>query len=435
MTIIPSFFYKRLLIFIPLLAIFLSSCTSIENKSTTAIFIDSPKDDLLKVAFELEHALPNEANLIPLSNTIIQQDVSKDSLKVYFNTDKIYKFIGNDSGFSVFINDEEIKFNNYSEYKSWLTDNFTAFIPENNYSDRINYYKKAIEKQELYSDTTTYEGLLTLLDKTNVGNDSILLQIKRNISQVDALDIDKKLLMVECNIKLSKYDEAFSILEKLYLENPENGRVNYLLSYMSPLRLPSLTEKTPTQLRDIAYVNSYGNIRLLEQLGFIFLNDEDVKRYVYAEDIYRKLSAYDPQNPRYLTRLGLSLRMRNKVDKAREIYKRAVDLEPNNFMTLYHYGTMLYLKDPDAAKLIFEKAVEAGDSLDSYIYLGKIAFNNKDYDKALEYYRLRVKNSGKDTYFRRQALKGIRNTNKAISHRDSLLNLEETEDEPIQSKE
>jgi len=80
--------------------------------------------------------------------------------------------------------------------------------------------------------------------------------------------------------------------------------------------------------------------------------------------------------------------------------------------------------------------IALGDTLDSYLYLGKIYYLQKDYDTALSYFRQRVRNSyGKGDKIKYQALKGIRNSlreKRKITAADSLkATQQETDHEHI----
>ena len=236
-----------------------------------------------------------------------------------------------------------------------------------------------------------------------------------------------RLLNSEIALFIGKYDVAYSLIsDKLSINNEVETRLEnikpeilYLISKFSDNRISSMGYKSKQKIVESAFDNINLNTDLLQNLAYEFLYNYDRFTIYKAEEIFTILSKIYPKNVKFIVELAFARRLLNKMDSSLELMAKAIELDPTNWYYLYSYGTQLYVKDSKKAKDIFLEAIEMGDSLNSNLYLGKIYYDEENYEKALFFYRERVRHSfGPDDEFKLQALKGIRRSLKKIEEKE-----------------
>ncbi|MEI0699179.1 tetratricopeptide repeat protein [Brachyspira intermedia] len=132
----------------------------------------------------------------------------------------------------------------------------------------------------------------------------------------------------------------------------------------------------------------------------IIYNDADT---VYYEiDAYKALKEYsenDPDNKELLFMLGLMEYDRNYIEEAEKIFARLLDLNYQKDKVMYYLASLYYedssmfhfsakINIEEICKLI-ENAIELNNNDSEYWYLlgGINLYTNKDYNKALYYYK------------------------------------------------
>jgi tetratricopeptide (TPR) repeat protein len=106
--------------------------------------------------------------------------------------------------------------------------------------------------------------------------------------------------------------------------------------------------------------------------------------------------------------------------KAHEIYRKLADFNPDSAENHYNLGVANYqLKNYDRAEQNFLRALEISDHLESYLYLGAICRHRENYDKALYYFRERIRRkTGDKDHYAKEAMRQVRTILEIIS--DSL---------------
>jgi tetratricopeptide (TPR) repeat protein len=161
---------------------------------------------------------------------------------------------------------------------------------------------------------------------------------------------------------------------------------------------------------------------------------EEVTLQKYIEMLLTNLQVNNQPAPEIRERLELALRLvpnhytalllKGKYhlamfdyEAAAQVFERARKLHPEEAVPYYNLGVVKYYqKQYDAAFAEFQKAVEIGNYLDAYLYLGVLYQQRGEYEKALEHFRYRVaRKTGPDDYYAIQAMKGIRECLKALN--------------------
>jgi tetratricopeptide (TPR) repeat protein len=122
---------------------------------------------------------------------------------------------------------------------------------------------------------------------------------------------------------------------------------------------------------------------------------------------YLRLNPYEPDILSLLASIYLKIK---EPEQAIGLYKILLKSEPDNAELNYNLGICdFHMKNYDSAMQHFFKAIKINDHTDSYLYIASIYKLRKDYEKALYYFRERVKRkSGNDDEYARQAMRGIR---------------------------
>jgi tetratricopeptide (TPR) repeat protein len=165
---------------------------------------------------------------------------------------------------------------------------------------------------------------------------------------------------------------------------------------------------------------SVAELSKLSQQGYQFLRENMLRE---AEDKFRELLEYDPENNYALVGLGDTLRKRRNLDTAVEYYKRCLELYPNNNYALFgladaykglkHYNRALevwerYLEHDSEnvtiltrvadsyrkvrnfkrSKELYERVLEIeADNAYALIGLGHLHYDFRDYENALHYWK------------------------------------------------
>jgi tetratricopeptide (TPR) repeat protein len=99
-----------------------------------------------------------------------------------------------------------------------------------------------------------------------------------------------------------------------------------------------------------------------------------------------------------------------ETEQAIILYKKVLEKNPGQAEIHYNLGICYFhLQEYELAKQYFQQAIRINDHSDSYLYLGGIYKLQNDFDKALYYFRERVKRKKDDQdEYARQAMRGIR---------------------------
>lgn len=145
----------------------------------------------------------------------------------------------------------------------------------------------------------------------------------------------------------------------------------------------------PFWLEEVVYKKilsiSPNNPYALNNLGYLYA-EFGVHR-AEALDLCQRAADQAPNNPGFRDSLGWAAFKNQQYDKAENELKKAISLNPDNYDSYYHLGTLYYVrKNVPKAIEMYEKAVrikpEAAEALNNYAYL--LAENDRDLDKAVQ---------------------------------------------------
>jgi len=222
-------------------------------------------------------------------------------------------------------------------------------------------------------------------------------------------------IMGRIALREGEYQKADTYLKKAFIDDPSNCRIHLALSYL-------LNER----LEEIGYNN---RIEILERTAFIdpgYANAvyELAKEYyetgtgtptgsgtTYALQTMEKFLKIKADDPKILSLLASVYLKISRIDDAQIIFEKLFDMFPNDSNAHYNLGILNYQKkNYQKALEYFLKAIEIDENLDAYLYVGVIYRDLGEKDKALEYFRERVKRmTGEDDIFAKEAMQGIRN--------------------------
>ena len=209
------------------------------------------------------------------------------------------------------------------------------------------------------------------------------------------------------------FTRAEIYLKKALVDDPEDCRVHYALSFLLPVRLKELGYGSRIDIlekavrldpgyRDAVYdlANSYYLSGSGSETG------PTTNRAIKTIERYLSINRKDTQINSLLGMLYIRIK---RFNQAQHIFEQLLKQYPNDSNSYYNMGIVYFMKKEYRKALpYFLKAIEIDQNLDSYLYAGityRLLGNNK---MALKYYRERVRRkTGDDDYYALQAMKGI----------------------------
>ncbi len=134
-----------------------------------------------------------------------------------------------------------------------------------------------------------------------------------------------------------------------------------------------------------------------EKEGIYFMRGamfEKMKRFDDAEAEFRKVLAVNPDNPGALNYLGYMLADRNvRLDEARKMISRAVELDPNNGAYLDSLGWVYYRLNllPEAETQLIRSLERVGKDPTVYDHLGDVYFKQGKIKEAIAQWQISIK--------------------------------------------
>jgi tetratricopeptide (TPR) repeat protein len=108
--------------------------------------------------------------------------------------------------------------------------------------------------------------------------------------------------------------------------------------------------------------------------------------------------------------LGKIYQQISNIPRATALFEKVIKLEPDTAGNYYDLG-ICYFKDKryEPARSYFEQAIKLGDHREAYLYLGAVYYVKNDLEKALYYYRERIKRKiNDDDHYALEAMRGVR---------------------------
>ncbi len=220
------------------------------------------------------------------------------------------------------------------------------------------------------------------------------------------------LLMGRMLIREKEYTSAEMFLKKAYVEDPENCRIHFSLSFLLSDRLKDIGYQSRVDILKRAVELDPGYRDAVYQLANeIYLSGRGTLGSIQeAIDIINRFLKIHPADPEMMSLLGSLYIKTNHPDKALPIFKTLFDKFPDDSDSYYNLGVCYYMLKQDSTALqYFKKAIQMDQHLDSYLYVGTIYKKMGLADSALKYFRERVaRKTGDDDAYAKEAMLGIR---------------------------
>ncbi len=230
------------------------------------------------------------------------------------------------------------------------------------------------------------------------------------LNRKDTPQID--LLMGRLLIREREYTTAEMFLKKAYVQDPENCRVHFSLSFLLPDRLKDIGYQSRVAILKRAVVLDPGYRDAVYQLANeIYLSGRGTLGSIQeAIDIINRFLEIHPDDPEMMNLLGSLYIKTNHPEKALPIFKDLFNKFPDDSDSYYNLGVCYYMLKKDSTALrYFRKAIQMDQHLDSYLYIGMIYKKMGQADSALKYFRERVaRKTGDDDAYAKEAMLGIR---------------------------
>ncbi len=236
----------------------------------------------------------------------------------------------------------------------------------------------------------------------------------------DTPDVD--ILLGRMAIREQQFGKAEIFLKKAYVDDPENARVYFYLSFLLPDRLKDIGYKDRVAVLERAVYFDPGYRDAVYQLANeIYLAGTGTLRST-SEGIRvaERFLKIQPGDAEIRSLLGSLYAKTNHPEKALPIFKQLQEEYPNDPNSYYSLGICYYLMKNDSAALQnFMKAIHMSHHRDSYLYVAMIYNRQGKLDSALKYFRQRVKlKTGDDDQYALEAMYGIRTILKKIEEQN-----------------
>jgi len=215
-------------------------------------------------------------------------------------------------------------------------------------------------------------------------------------------------------VQEEKFGMAEVFLKKALIDDPTDSRVYYALSFLLPVRLEDLGygKRTDVLKKSLYYDPAYRQAAY-ELANEYYLSGTGTQTgkgttlAIQTINNYLKIRRGDPQ---IMSLLGILYIKTERLDEAQAIFADLLKRFPRDSNLNYDMGIVMYHKKQyEQAKDYFRKAIEIDDNADAYLYLALIYRDLGDKEKALHYFRERVRRrSGDDDKYAREAMRGIR---------------------------
>jgi tetratricopeptide (TPR) repeat protein len=225
---------------------------------------------------------------------------------------------------------------------------------------------------------------------------------------------DLNLILGRMYLHEKDYGMAEVCLKKALAQDRYNARVYYNLSYLNVDRVKELKFKDRIDILEYCIKLDPGfSAAVYELANEYYTTGTGVPTSSGTQNAIASLQAFlkiNPNQPDILSLLGKIYVQSKYTREAVSTYTRLLDLYPNVAENNYNLGICYFhMKDYKRAEELFQKAIEISDYSDSYLYLGAIYRLSEDWDRALYYFRERIKRKeGADDRYAKEAMRGVR---------------------------
>jgi tetratricopeptide (TPR) repeat protein len=222
------------------------------------------------------------------------------------------------------------------------------------------------------------------------------------------------------------YESAEVFLKKAWLQNRCDARIYYDLAFLNGTRLKELGFKNRIEVLERSVYFDPGFKDAVYELADEYFSTgtaipsspNTVKALKFLNN-YLRLNSYEVDILSLLASIYVQIK---ETRQAIDLYKKVLELKPDHPEIHYNLGICYFhLQEYELAEQYFLEAIRINDHTDSYLYLGGIYKLKNDFNKALYYFRERVKRkTGDDDEYARQAMRGIRIVLDNLAKKESL---------------
>ncbi|RPI17822.1 MAG: hypothetical protein EHM58_07755 [Ignavibacteriae bacterium] len=340
----------------------------------------NPTDISIKYSIAATYLkIPDYDNALKIYEDILQQnpknrDVQTEVIKIYFRQNR------NSEAFEKF---GQMLDKDTVDFETKLGVALAFFDASQEDSSALPVARSILETlQQTYPQQWMPEYYLALLDAKD--NSFAAEQRMKDILVRADTSLEAHVQIGFFYYERNRFDEALNTFIKGAEKFPADFRLNYLTGN-TYYRLGKMRESLP-YLEKAKELNP-SDINSISTLGIIY---DDLMMDAECEKLYEEAFKYHPDNVLLLNNYAYHLAERGiKLEKALEMSRKAVTIEPENASYLDTYGWIFYkLKDYKNAKKYIEKAVNLGANAVLYDHLGDIYHGMDDISKALKYWNL-----------------------------------------------
>ena len=275
---------------------------------------------------------------------------------------------------------------------------------------------------ELLTEAYLQKGIAEIEKKTRIPLDGMemnrdfrhLLNLIIPYSRKGKDTADLNIILARMYMHSENYGMAQVCLDKALTQDKFNPRIYYYMSFLHESRYAERGFNNRAAVLEHAVqldpgyplaVNEFAEE--LYKTGTAAVTDP---KTIKSIEVLRNFLVLNPDNELILSSLGRILLQSKYTLEAMNIYTKLISLNPNSADDRYNLGICYFHKqDYKKATEEFQRAIEINDYPDAYLYLGAINKLEGNIDRALYYYRERVKRQqGEDDKYAKEAMMGIR---------------------------
>lgn len=215
-------------------------------------------------------------------------------------------------------------------------------------------------------------------------------------------------------LREGEYGKADTYLKKAFIDDPPDCRVHLALSYLLPERLVPIGYQNRVEILDRAVFLDPGFSTAVYELAKEYFESgtgtPTGTGTTMAINTMEKFLKIKNNEPRILGLLASVYLRISRIDDAKVLFDKLMEMNPNNSENYYNLGVVFYQKkELNKALDYFLKAIKMDKNLNSYLYAAVIYLELGDKENALKYFRERVKRmTGEDDHYAKEAMQGIR---------------------------
>ena len=222
------------------------------------------------------------------------------------------------------------------------------------------------------------------------------------------------LILADMYMHHGNYGMAEICLERAITQERYNPRIYHSIGFLHESRYEELGFSNRAEVLELAVLLDPGYKSAVYELANELYTTGTAAptnpNTINSIKVLRNFLKLNSTNEDILSLLGRFLLQTKYTLEAMEIYKKLLSLNPNSAENHYNMGICYFhKKEYDNAKKEFYRSIEISDYPNAYLYLGAMNRLEGNTDKALYYYRERIKRKqGDDDQYAKEAMRGIR---------------------------